>query len=35
MNPTILAINGGGVRGEIPLEFLLLIQEYLRLDYKI
>ena len=29
MNPTILAIDGGGVRGGIPLEYLLLIQEYL------
>ncbi|KAE8371112.1 patatin-like phospholipase [Aspergillus bertholletiae] len=29
MNPTILAIDGGGVRGVIPLEFLLLIQESL------
>lgn len=30
MSPTILAIDGGGVRGVIPLEFLLLIQEHLR-----
>lgn len=29
MNPTILAIDGGGVRGVIPLEFLILIQENL------
>lgn len=29
MNPTILAIDGGGVRGVIPLEFLILIQESL------
>ncbi|EAW20659.1 patatin-like phospholipase family protein [Aspergillus fischeri NRRL 181] len=29
MNPTILAIDGGGVRGVIPLEFLVLIQEHL------
>ncbi|PYH75318.1 hypothetical protein BO82DRAFT_437453 [Aspergillus uvarum CBS 121591] len=29
MNPSILAIDGGGVRGGIPLEFLLLIQEHL------
>ncbi|KAL3473200.1 acyl transferase/acyl hydrolase/lysophospholipase [Aspergillus californicus] len=29
MNPTILAIDGGGVRGGIPLEYLLLIQEQL------
>lgn len=29
MNPTILAIDGGGVRGVIPLEFLVLIQEVL------
>ncbi|THC87635.1 hypothetical protein EYZ11_012916 [Aspergillus tanneri] len=31
MNPTILAIDGGGVRGVIPLEFLNLIQENLGL----
>ncbi|OQE10096.1 hypothetical protein PENFLA_c094G09948 [Penicillium flavigenum] len=30
MSPTILAIDGGGVRGVIPLEFLLLVQEHLR-----
>ncbi|KAJ5456073.1 uncharacterized protein N7458_004337 [Penicillium daleae] len=29
MSPTILAIDGGGVRGVIPLEFLLLVQEHL------
>ncbi|KAH8431446.1 patatin-like phospholipase family protein [Aspergillus melleus] len=29
MNPTILAIDGGGVRGVIPLEFLVLVQESL------
>lgn len=29
MNPTILAIDGGGVRGVIPLEYLILCQEYL------
>ncbi|KAK9604833.1 hypothetical protein V6Z93_002782 [Aspergillus fumigatus] len=29
MNPTILAIDGGGVRGVIPLEFLVLMQEHL------
>ncbi|PYH80588.1 phospholipase, patatin family protein [Aspergillus uvarum CBS 121591] len=29
MNPTVLAIDGGGVRGVIPLEFLTLIQESL------
>ncbi|PWY96029.1 patatin-like phospholipase [Aspergillus sclerotioniger CBS 115572] len=29
MNPTILAIDGGGVRGVIPLEFLILVQEKL------
>ncbi|CAI7578672.1 unnamed protein product [Penicillium palitans] len=29
MSPSILAIDGGGVRGVIPLEFLLLIQEHL------
>ncbi|KAL4745858.1 patatin-like phospholipase family protein [Aspergillus foveolatus] len=28
-NPTILAIDGGGVRGVIPLEFLILVQEQL------
>ncbi|KAL4817214.1 patatin-like phospholipase [Aspergillus spinulosporus] len=28
-NPTILAIDGGGVRGVIPLEFLILVQEHL------
>ncbi|CAG8091153.1 unnamed protein product [Penicillium nalgiovense] len=30
ISPTILAIDGGGVRGVIPLEFLLLVQEHLR-----
>lgn len=30
MSPTILALDGGGVRGVIPLEFLLLVQEHLR-----
>jgi hypothetical protein len=29
MNPTVLAIDGGGVRGVIPLEFLILVQESL------
>jgi patatin-like phospholipase/acyl hydrolase len=29
MNPTILAIDGGGIRGAIPLEFLILVQESL------
>ncbi|CAG8887459.1 unnamed protein product [Penicillium egyptiacum] len=29
MSPSILAIDGGGVRGVIPLEFLFLIQENL------
>lgn len=29
MSPTILALDGGGVRGVIPLEFLLLLQEHL------
>lgn len=29
MNPTVLAIDGGGVRGVIPLEFLVLMQEHL------
>ncbi|KAL4924643.1 patatin-like phospholipase family protein [Aspergillus undulatus] len=28
-NPTVLAIDGGGVRGVIPLEFLVLVQEHL------
>jgi patatin-like phospholipase/acyl hydrolase len=32
MNPTILAIDGGGVRGVIPLEYLTLIQENLGQD---
>ncbi|KAA8642358.1 uncharacterized protein ATNIH1004_011302 [Aspergillus tanneri] len=35
MNPTILAIDGGGVRGGIPLEYLLLIQESLGPQCKI
>ncbi|KAJ5084790.1 hypothetical protein NUU61_009369 [Penicillium alfredii] len=30
VSPTVLAIDGGGVRGVIPLEFLLLVQEHLR-----
>lgn len=30
MSPTVLAIDGGGVRGVIPLEFLILVQEHLR-----
>ncbi|OQE65362.1 hypothetical protein PENNAL_c0212G04981 [Penicillium nalgiovense] len=30
MSPAILAIDGGGVRGVIPLEYLLLVQEHLR-----
>jgi hypothetical protein len=30
MGPSILAIDGGGVRGVIPLEYLLLVQEHLR-----
>ncbi|CAG8902308.1 unnamed protein product [Penicillium egyptiacum] len=30
MSPSVLAIDGGGVRGVIPLEFLLLLQEHLR-----
>lgn len=29
MNPTVLAIDGGGVRGVIPLEFMILLQEHL------
>ncbi|KAB8212999.1 patatin-like phospholipase [Aspergillus novoparasiticus] len=29
MSPTVLAIDGGGVRGVIPLEFLTLVQESL------
>lgn len=30
MSPSVLALDGGGVRGVIPLEFLLLVQEHLR-----
>ncbi|CAG7958067.1 unnamed protein product [Penicillium salamii] len=29
MSPSVLAIDGGGVRGVIPLEFLLLVHEHL------
>lgn len=29
MDPTTVAIDGGGVRGVIPLEFLILVQEQL------
>lgn len=29
MNPSVLAIDGGGVRAAIPLEHLILIQESL------
>lgn len=29
IGPTILVIDRGGVRGVIPLEFLLLIEEHL------
>lgn len=29
MSLSILAIDGGGVKGVIPLEFLLLVQEHL------
>lgn len=29
MSPSILAIDGGGVKGVIPLEFLVLVQEHL------
>ncbi|KAL4960580.1 patatin-like phospholipase family protein [Aspergillus stella-maris] len=32
MDPSVLAIDGGGVRGVIPLEFLILIQESLGSD---
>lgn len=35
LNPTILAIDGGGVCRGILLEYLLLIQEQLGLDYGI
>ncbi|KAL4740381.1 patatin-like phospholipase [Aspergillus similis] len=35
MTPTILAIDGGGVRGVIPLEYLTLIQESLGRDLKL
>jgi patatin-like phospholipase/acyl hydrolase len=30
MSPAVLALDGGGVRGVIPFEFLLLVQEHLR-----
>jgi hypothetical protein len=30
ISPTILTIDGGRIRGVIPLEFLLLVQEHLR-----
>jgi patatin-like phospholipase/acyl hydrolase len=30
MSPSILALDGGGVRGVIPLEYLLLVQEHLQ-----
>jgi hypothetical protein len=30
MSPAVLALDGGGVRGVIALEFLLLVQEHLR-----
>jgi hypothetical protein len=30
MSPSILALDGGGVRGVIPLEYLLLMQEHLQ-----
>ncbi|KAL4893422.1 acyl transferase/acyl hydrolase/lysophospholipase [Aspergillus ambiguus] len=35
MNPTVLAIDGGGVRGGIPLEYLIMIQEHLGPDCRI
>ncbi|KAL4948945.1 patatin-like phospholipase [Aspergillus filifer] len=35
MTPTILAIDGGGVRGVIPLEHLILIQESLGRDCRL
>lgn len=35
MNPTLLAIDGGGVRAGIPLEYLLLIQEALGTECRV
>ncbi|OGM39291.1 hypothetical protein ABOM_012150 [Aspergillus bombycis] len=35
MNPTVLAIDGGGVRGGIPLEYLILIQERLGVECRL
>jgi hypothetical protein len=35
MYPTILAVDGGGVRGVIPLEYLILIQERLGRECKL
>lgn len=29
ISPSVLAVDGGGVRGVIPLEFLLLVREHL------
>jgi patatin-like phospholipase/acyl hydrolase len=28
-SPSVLSIDGGGVRGVIPLEFLMLVEEHL------
>ncbi|KAL4927720.1 patatin-like phospholipase family protein [Aspergillus undulatus] len=35
MNPSVLAVDGGGVRGVIPLEYLILIQENLGPECKL
>ncbi|KAL1873640.1 hypothetical protein Plec18167_006157 [Paecilomyces lecythidis] len=35
MSPTVVAIDGGGVRAVIPLEFLILVQEHLGKDARL